>query len=374
MIVNKSNFWICGFEYNQYLEFIDYLNTNPDKLYLTFYHCFYNDDNDILFLYCRSVPKKIKGGLFGYCVLKDISKPNNMKIKVFKDDLVNVCYNEIKEVKTLKVKVEDFLLLEDLFENSNLTTHKSFSIKYIKKFLRMENVPIPLGEYIKSQLDKKFKIEKKDYEEIEDKATSVSDDNLSESEEEPDDDSIVEKSDPNSDNYSESEDDKSVSTNSNSNSNSIELEEKEELDEEEKLEEENNKNGLVPIMIELCKKFRLPNLKYDKKKFNNNNNPDVLAKCKYFKDHISSCTNCNIINNNNQQLSFLLNDSKLFFKEHLEVKGELEEGIEKYQSCKKFDAFCYEDDKFNIRINYIGDDINIYYRCVLLFITQKSII
>ena len=56
------------------MEFIEYLNTKPKSIYLTFYHCFYNNDNDILFLYCRSVPKKIKGGLFGYCVLKDISK------------------------------------------------------------------------------------------------------------------------------------------------------------------------------------------------------------------------------------------------------------------------------------------------------------
>ncbi len=369
MNVNKSNFWICGFEYNQYLEFIEYLNTKPKNIYLTFYHCFYNNDNDILFLYCRSVPKKIKGGLFGYCVLKDISKPNNIKVKVFKDDLVNVCYNEIEEIKTLQV--EDFLLLEDLFENSNLTTHKSFSIKYIKKFLRMENIPIPLGEFIQTSLDNKFNnlknIEDK-YEEI-DEQTELEVESSVESESSNSSDSSDSESIKDSiTEYSESDDDKSISTKSDS----VDSQEMEEMDEEEKLEEENNKNGLIPIMIELCKKFRFPNLKYDKKKFNSTNNPDILAKLKYFKDHVLSCTNCNITNNNNQQLSYLLNDSKIFYKEHQETKGDLEEGIEKYQSGKKFDAFCFEDDKINIRINHITDERNIYNKCVILFITQKS--
>ena len=99
--IKNTNYWITGFEYKQYLEFIKYLEeNNKNNKYLTYYNYFDHIDKDYLILYCRPVPNKIKGGIFGYLILNEKSKVNNINnihIKVFNDDLVNRCYSEINK-------------------------------------------------------------------------------------------------------------------------------------------------------------------------------------------------------------------------------------------------------------------------------------
>ena len=122
-------------------------------------------------------------------------------------------------------------------------------------------------------------------------------------------------------------------------------------------------------MIELCNKFKLPNIKYDKKKFNAHNNPDIEAKCKYFSEHVMKCQNCNIINNNKLELGYILKESKMSFKEFPENNAELEDAIDRYQYCKKFDGFGYDLDQIHVKINYITDEDNLYNKCTLLYVT-----
>jgi hypothetical protein len=359
----NSSYWTCAFDFKQYEEFLNYQKEN--KPYLTYYNLFFHNNNDILFLFCRSVPKKIKGGIFGYCILENESQVNNLKVKVFKDELVNRCYSKIKEIKLIKDPYK-FLTLEELFDCgfNNITT-KSFSVKYLKKYLLMINVPLETGDYIKEQFEKKYV----EYQ----KSIKPTKPNIVESEE--DEESIDDESDE--DDKSD-EDDESDTDDSDTDDNDEETEDSDETNKkvdtfENNDDEENNKNGLIPIMVELCKKFEFPTVKYDKKQYTNNNNPDITEKCKYFKKHIVKCEKCNIVNNNKSELSYLLQNAKVWFKEFKYTDPELDESIDKYQSCSNFDGFGYDVDEINIKLNYITDDDNIYNNCILLYITKPPI-
>jgi len=401
IFLKNSKYWICGFEYNMYEEFVNYIknNNNNDDKYLNYYHYFDHYDGDILFLFCRSVPKKIRGGIFGYCILDGESKENKSEgkyISVFKDNLIDRCYSKIKEIKKVN-NSDQFLTLEELFAFNNLDiTHKSFSGKYIKKFLRMENIPENIGDYILKIFDEKIKSydnNKKTISNSNNDSDSESDNN-SYSDNESDsnsndnlDNEIENESESESDDYdkkslkinTKEKDKESLSNDSeydsdSSNYNSDNEDDKENDEEnDENPEDIDNKNGLVPIMIELCKKFEFPVIKYDKKKYNVHNNPDIIEKCNYLKKHVITCDKCNIINNNKLDLSYLLNESKISFKEFQETNAELDEAIEKYQNCQKFDGFGYDLDKIHIKINYITDNQNIYDNCVLLYTTLKSL-
>ena len=387
IFLKNSKYWICGLEYKMYEEFVNYINANQEK-YLNYYHYFDHYDGDILFLFCRSVPKKIRGGIFGYCILDGESKENRSEgkyISVFKDNLIDRCYSKIKDIKKVN-NSDQFLTLEELFVFNNLNlTHKSFSGKYIKKFLRMENIPENIGDYIIKIFDEKIKSygnNKKIINNILD--CKINKNNSISSEESEDNDSDDDKSDD-SNNESENEsednnydDDKSDDSNSNNESenesednNSDDNKSDDSISDNEEIDLD-NKNGLIPIMIELCKKFQFPIIKYDKKKYNTHNNPDIIEKCNYLKNHVITCEKCNIINNNKLELSYLLNESKISFREFQETDAELEEAIEKYQNCQKFDGFGYDLDKIHIKINYITDDQNIYNNCALLYTTLKA--
>ncbi len=363
----NSNYWICALDFKQYEEFIDYQKQN--KPYLTYYNLFFHNNDDILFLFCRSVPKKIRGGIFGYCKLENESQVNNLNIKVFKDDLVNRCYSKIKEIKLIKDPYK-FLTLEELFDSgfNNITT-KSFSVKYLKKFLLMINIPLIVGDYIKEQFEKKYIDYQKSIKTIVIDQTEKEDSD-EESYVESDTEESNTENETDSEDSDESNDDSEEETEEES---TEDLSNKKKVDEDENNDEENNKNGLIPIMVELCKKFEFPTIKYDKKQYTNNNNPDITEKCKYFKKHILKCQKCNIVNNNKSELTYLLQDAKVWYKEFKYTDPELDESIDKYQTCSNFDCFGYDVDEVNIKLNYITDEDNIYNNCILVYITKPPI-
>ena len=355
----KSKYWICGFEYTHYLEFKEYINNNPKNLYITYYNYFSHIENDILFMFCRSNKKTIKkGGFFGYCILKgesQINKKNDVNIKVFKDDLVNRCYSEIKDINF--IPIDNIISLDDTFEN--ISQSRSFYRKYIKKFLTLENIPKEIGEKIYEKiLDKIEKLE------VDEKHSIISNNDESDKKSYKSIDTSDEESDKDNEDEESDKDNKDEESDDNKSG-----EENVEICEEEQNDIINNKNGLVPIMIELCNKFKLPNIKYDKKKYNAHNNPDIESKCKYLSEHIMKCQNCNIINNNKLELGYILKESKMSFKEFSDNNAELEDAIDRYQCCKKFDGFGYDLDQIHIKINYISDEDNLYNKCFLLYVT-----
>jgi hypothetical protein len=126
-------------------------------------------------------------------------------------------------------------------------------------------------------------------------------------------------------------------------------------------------------MVELCKKFKFPNIKYDKKKYNHYNNPDVIMKCTYFKEHIVECMKCNVINNNRYDLSHILTKSKIFYKEFKETGIELDDGIDMYQFNKKFDGFGFDVDTIHMKLNHIIDEDNIYMNHILIYTTIPKV-
>jgi hypothetical protein len=137
-------------------------------------------------------------------------------------------------------------------------------------------------------------------------------------------------------------------------------------------ENEEYNYGTIPILIELCKSFKFTKIKYDKKIYNKFNNPDINEKINYFKNHIISCNDCNVINNNNKDLSYYITTSIISFEKHLIIRDDIEEGINKYMCAEKYDIFNTELEENNMKIIYIKDKQSIYYKCLLIFISLKN--
>ena len=173
-------------------------------------------------------------------------------------------------------------------------------------------------------------------------------------------------------NNTDNSDNNNNTDNSDNNNNSDNSDNTDNSDNDNKPVDDENKFGIIPIMIELCKEFKFPNIKYDKKKYSNLKNPSIDEKIKYFKKHLLDCEKCNITNNNNKELANYIITAKISFQEHLKVSCDLEEGIEKYQNALKYDSYGYDLDINNMKVNYINDNENIYNNCLLIYVTLQS--
>ena len=60
-------------------------------------------------------------------------------------------------------------------------------------------------------------------------------------------------------------------------------------------------------------------------------------------------------------------------KEYKSESSELEYILDKYHNAKKYDYFLDQSNKTKIKINYIKDKNNMYYNCLILYITLKYI-
>lgn len=418
--ITQQQFWCCAFEYNQYNEFINYLKKNNKIKYITFYNRFFHNPDDILILYLRRDSKKaINAGIFGYCILDGEDKINDKNIIVFNDYLVNRCYSLIDEFK-----ITEPISIKDVIINSNMTSQK-FVNNYVKQILKMTPIPYDIGIHIKNIIDKKKSIVEffnynditddennsyyKLYNEYRKKKSSCDNDEISviskvsynnninknisiaghskngmsksdnenissnksvyNSESDIDIDS---ESDNDSESDSESDTDScnTDDTNNDTRSSDNTTNDDSEYNDNE-TQDEDNKNGCVPILIELCDEFKIPRVK-NKKKYNESNNENIKDKCEYIKNHCLNCLKCNIINNNNNEMTGYMTDAKILFKELDKTTIELDNAITRYQTCKKYDGIGYNVDKTHIIINHILDKDNIYDKCILLCITLKS--
>ena len=441
-----SNYWICAFEYNQYIEYIDYIiNNKTKKIYLPSLMPFNGKQGDIVFLYHKFCKiGKIKGGIFGYAILDKINEPTT--INIFKDALNNrYCF----KIKKIVINNNPVIDLADILLSNKEFTVKTFLAKYIKKFLLVENMKFNIGEYFEKKIIIKKLSDAKDAKDTKDVASQkkVSDNSsigsslsyesykMSPPKKKPSDISSNSSNNSNlsyesykmpppkkkpsnkvsenssnhtshsnlsyesykmappknkskskdgnsngdSDSNSNSDSDSDDNSNSNSNSNnSISSNESDNSDDSEDKPDPDidNKNSLIPIFVELCKDFKFINTPYDTKKYNKQKNPDIDAKCAYFKEHIRKCIKCDITNNNCGELSSILEDAVMTFQKYTDINnnnGDLEEGIDKYHNARKYDGFGYDLDKKHIKLNYISDADNIYDNCILIYCTLKAI-
>ncbi len=399
-ISNFYPYWIYAFEYEQYVEFIKYLKSKKKKRkYLPHLGEWNTSDNDTVYLFRKRDKKhKYPSGFFGYCKLKNECIDNSDKeIKVFKDELNNKYCVEIKQIsfmtKNEVMQIDDFISYFDMTKNS-------FYKRYIKKFLIAKNIAPEYSSIIMKHLYKKIKNEKNklilDLEFIlDDETCSESDDSSEETfmtsvstkkskkkiinDVSSNESSINKKpkkkinKDSSSDSYCSYSTNTTMTTattettaDSNDDSGTYEPE-----------PEDENKNGLIPIMLVPCNKFKLPKIDYDKKKFRPSKNPDIDAKHEYFINHLDKCLECEITNNNRQEFGRILRNEYLFlysaYEKNIHEVFELEEGFNKYFNCKKYDVIGYDVDKINIKILHILDDKHLYSNCMMICCTLPPI-
>lgn len=131
-------------------------------------------------------------------------------------------------------------------------------------------------------------------------------------------------------------------------------------------EDEEHRLGHIPVMIILCKKFKLPKIKCNKNEIDDyGNTKDDTKKINYFVEHIKKCKECEKINNDdNDFFSFLDNSIKNFIKMS-DNDPEYELIINAYQSVKKYNPFGDLIENPIIRIYYIDKD-EMYNNCVVV--------
>lgn len=128
---------------------------------------------------------------------------------------------------------------------------------------------------------------------------------------------------------------------------------------EENLEDNEHKNGLIPIVIELCPKI----LKFlDSDIEHEDETKNIL-------NHIYYCQKCNIVNNNEIETSKIFDRAEISFNIVKKSRADMYLGVEAYQNLEKFDFFCDEVEIPMVSINYIKDKTDDYFKCLLIFIT-----
>lgn len=128
---------------------------------------------------------------------------------------------------------------------------------------------------------------------------------------------------------------------------------------EENLEDDEHKNGLIPIVIELCPKI----LKFlDSDIEHEDETKNIL-------NHIYYCQKCNIVNNNEIETSKIFDRAEISFNIVKKSRADMYLGVEAYQNLQKFDFFCDEVEIPMVSINYIKDKTDDYFKCLLIFIT-----
>jgi hypothetical protein len=91
-------------------------------------------------------------------------------------------------------------------------------------------------------------------------------------------------------------------------------------------------DGIIPVMIIPCKKFKIPTIKIVNDDIDENGiTQECHAKVKYIKDHIYKCRKCNIINNNNFELTTVLYDTIVDY-----IKQKEGEEFDYYYSAQKY--------------------------------------
>ena len=426
---------IVAIEYSMYEKYIEYFKKNPFKKYITYCNNVIHNNGDILLLYSRHVSKKIRAGICGYAILNNESKtkPNTLD-KIVDDKLEIGFYSEISKIVfinnfislenifknakiTISVKsfstiyIKKILYVQLIPENCGKAIYQEINKKDNIKILVMSIANSNSSSSSKNLKDdscidsfrKKLNdADGKDSDYIVGHAGVSSDESTDDSHSTTSISSSVKSSDSSisqshtdssgmatSDNSSEDTTDRESTedtTDRESTEDTTDRESTEDTTDRELTEDSDNNyntednidddpdhiNGLIPIMVDLCKEFKLPLVKYDKSKYNKFKNPDSEEKCNYFKEHVVKCRKCRTTNNNRLELSYLLNNAVILYNEYADTQTELEEILDKYHNCQRYDCFGYELNKIHIKLNYISDSDSMYYKCILVLASLDS--
>ena len=134
----------------------------------------------------------------------------------------------------------------------------------------------------------------------------------------------------------------------------------------EENEDDEHKNGHIPVMIITCKNFKLPKIKCDIDDIDDDGNTlDDKAKCKYIINHIKKCDDCDKINNDKSNFINFFQNSIINFEKINETSIEYDIIVNYYHSVKKYNPFGDSIEKSTGKLYFINDDDSIYDKCIL---------
>lgn len=326
---SKTGFWILSLDKKTLNVLEEKMKEMKKEMYLTNYVKVSIKKGDIILMYKRGI-----GGGFIGIVNTDDQQINNQegKIRIFNDNNMNrYCVKLSNFVKIPITKISD---MENSFkDDTDFKSSGSFKVKYIT------------GDLCYSQPTNKFG--KKLLEYLLSR-TNNSSGVTSENENESDKPVKTKKTGKimltNNDDYDDKIKDKKTKH---------DTKQKQEQDQEQEQDTDDieNTKGLIPILINPCKKFIWP----------------ATNKVTYFIKHYQTCMNCEIVNNNNYELTNILgNDTDI---ELLEIDDQDLENYslaeEAYQSLKKYDPY-KKSKKNKIQIIYNMDLESIYANCFII--------
>lgn len=272
------------------------------------------DKEDVIMLYCKDGSRN---GFLGILQLLEKPKLSNGTIKIFKDNNFNRFYSKLKYKKMFGDLIKPNEILNSL--QTEVAGFKSVA-SFRSKFLKNLNTIIKIELYGKKIIDKLIEV-------------SNSNDEISKQGNDSE-EIIYSEEESKSDNVSDEEEESKCDSASN----------------DEKEESENDDtNGLIPIMIEPCKNFEWSN-----------------DRVKYFVEHYKNCKKCKVTNNNDRELCSIIDEAKIEVVEiDEEEHGYFNPVLENYYALKKCEPLGATEYPF-VRVSYINNDHDIYNKCLLV--------
>lgn len=342
MVNNNVKFWLYVFTDEFWSIFKKQFSNSDIDYYLTFCDNRTQVNNmDVVIIY-------VKGKTAGIVsVIQSGSKitKNTKNVKIFDDINMNKYYICIDTyvIYSKPIKLVDIM---DFMED-NIYTEVKFRNKYIKGNVSGKNIGNMFGIEIIN-------------------AVSMYNNNDGNSKKNP---KFVPRSESEPDidigsDY-DSNDSPDVASETNNDSEETNNDEEEE-DEETKLDNLENRWGIIPVLINTCKKFKFPTIEFNDEIDDYGNTPDDNVKCEYFKKHYKSCVNCEVTNNNSFELVVIIENCIMGYSQMKEIDGDVEKAFEYYYKGKKLNPFGEFITEMNMKIINIDDNGSVYDKSLLI--------
>lgn len=340
---SKDIFWIYKMSKNLVEQF-----ENFPEMVLTSFQNYNIKKKDIILLYQK---EKIKNGFIGICRASD-NQALNKNIKLFKDENLNKYMIKLNFATIFDQPIK----LEKIFEfiRMDINGYKnmsSFRITYLKDMDCVTKLDYNgnkivdklfeltlLNNVIESVENKKKNLKKEQTKSVVNNKKTKNNVNKIVSINKK----LLKKNNIKLIDDIKNSDDDTISISSSNK----ELE----LSDNLELESEKNNKGLIPILIVPCDNFKFP----------------IKDQKKYFKNHYLNCNNCDITNNNNLELSSVIDDAYIEIVTIIDEKDPyFDPPLESYFRLENYEPMDLKSNPF-IRVSYINNGNKLYDKCLLV--------
>ena len=359
---DNVTFWIYTMNkklWDEYTKSTD--SSDDDSLFISSYDKTSIKKGDIIFYYVKDASNS---GFTGISRVSSSHRKNVKHIKIFNDKNLNEHIIKLNYVtffnNPIKIKPIFSVLL-----NENVAGHKSietFRSKYMKRNIFFEklttngyNLMTKLFE-ISDQHDNQDDYDQDDHDQNNDNQDNDNQNNDNQDDDNQDDDEYKQITIDNSDNdehcISIEDDNEESPTYSNNSSLFIKNNSEDDNDNADDNINEGDDEGEIPILIVTCDEFKWPS---------------STKKCiDYFIDHYKKCRNCEISDNNNMQISRILDNADIEYYVCKKIKDAyFEIPLQYYHELLRHDPLDRKTSPF-IRITRIENKHEIYHGCILI--------